>query len=61
MTQHMIQAGWAPTVIVRASGTVQVAGREIDRVVANSEGRWGLKVKRRGDTIEVALAKSLIG
>jgi hypothetical protein len=58
MTQRMIQAGWAPTVIVRASGTVQVAGGAGDRVVANSEGRWGLKVKRRGDTIEVEIGGS---
>jgi hypothetical protein len=58
MRQRMIQAGWTPTVIVRASGTVQVAGRTSDRVVANSEGRWGLKIKRRGDTIEVEIGGS---
>ncbi len=58
MTQRMIQAGLTPTLIVRASGTVQVAGRASDRVVASSEGRWGLKVKRRGDTIEVEIGGS---
>ena len=58
MTQRMIQAGWAPTVIVRASGTVQVAGHASDRVVAKSEGRWGLKLKRRGDIIEVEIGGS---
>jgi hypothetical protein len=58
MTQRTIQAGWAPTVIIRASGTVQVEGRANDRVLASSEGRWGLKVKRRGDIIEVDIGGS---
>ena len=58
MTQRSIQAGWAPTVIVRAGGTVQVAGGAGDRVMASSEGRWGLKVKRRGDTVEVEIGGS---
>jgi hypothetical protein len=58
MTQRMIQAGWAPTVIVRAGGTVQIAGAAGDRVVANSADRSGLKVKRRGDTIEVVIGGS---
>src|SRR5215216_1661369 len=58
MTQRVIQAGWAPTLIVRVSGTVQVEGRESDRVVANSESRLGLKVKRRGATIEVEIGGS---
>jgi hypothetical protein len=58
MTQRMIQAGWAPMVIVRAGGTVQLEGHASDRVVAKSEGRWGLKVKRRGDTIEVEIGGS---
>src|SRR5262245_47920064 len=58
MTQRVIQANSTPMVIIRAGGTVQVEGRANDRVVANSEGRWGLKVKRRGATIEVQIGGS---
>jgi hypothetical protein len=58
MTQRVIQAGWAPTVIVRAGGTVQVEGRAINQVVVQAEDRWGLKVQRRGATIEVQLGRS---
>ncbi|MFL5803501.1 MAG: hypothetical protein ACJ8CR_17380 [Roseiflexaceae bacterium] len=58
MTQRSIQAGQTATVIVRAGGTVRVEGREGDRVLANTEGRWGLKVERRGDAIEVHIGGS---
>jgi hypothetical protein len=58
MTQRVIQASSTPMVIIRASGTVEVEGRASDRVVANSEGRWGLKIKRRGDIIEVQIGGS---
>jgi hypothetical protein len=58
MTQRVIQAGWTPTVIIRASGTVEVKGCTTDRIVASSAGRWGLKVKRRADTIEIQIGGS---
>jgi hypothetical protein len=58
MTQRSIQAGWAPTVIVRAGGTVKLEGHASDRVLAEAEDRWGLKVKRRGATIEVQIGRS---
>jgi hypothetical protein len=58
MTQRSIQAGLTPIVVVRAGGDVTVAGWEGDRVLATTEGRWGLKVERRGDAIEVQLGGS---
>lgn len=58
MTQRVIQSGPAPTLIVRAGGTVQVQGRAIDQVVAESLDRWGMQVRRRGATIEVSIGRS---
>jgi hypothetical protein len=58
MTQRSIQAGLTPNVTVRAGGDVTVTGLEGDRVLATTEGRWGLKVERRGDVIEVQLGGS---
>jgi hypothetical protein len=58
MTQRSIQAGPAATVIIRAGGTVRVEGRAGERVLASTVGRWGLKVERRGDAIEVHVGGS---
>jgi hypothetical protein len=58
MTQRSIQAGTTTTVIIRVGGTVRIEGREGDRVLANTESRWGLKVERRGDAIEVHIGGS---
>ena len=58
MTQRSIQAAKTATVIVRVGGTVRIEGREGDRVLANTESRWGLKVERRGDAIEVHIGGS---
>jgi hypothetical protein len=58
MTQRSIQAGPAATVIVRAGGTVRVVGHKGERVLASTESRWGLKVKRRGDTVDVHIGGS---
>jgi hypothetical protein len=48
MTQRSIVAGLTPTVIIRAGDNVTVEGWDSDRVVAETEGRRGLKVGRRG-------------
>lgn len=58
MTQRSIQAGPAATVIIRAGGTVRVEGCAGERVLANTESRWGLKVKRRGDIVDVHIGGS---
>jgi hypothetical protein len=58
MTQRSIQSGPTTIVIVRVGGTVRIEGREGERVVANTESRWGLKVERRGDAIEVHIGGS---
>jgi hypothetical protein len=50
MTQRSIQAGLTPTVIVRAGADIIVEGWDGDRVVAETEGRAGLKVERRSET-----------
>jgi hypothetical protein len=58
MTQRSIQAGRAATVIIRVGGMVRVAGHEDERVLASTESRWGLTVKRRGDTVDVHIGGS---
>ncbi len=47
MTQRSILAGQAPTVVVRANGSVTVEGWESDRLRADSDNRWGLRIERR--------------
>jgi hypothetical protein len=58
MTQRSIQAGPSVTVIIRAGGTLRVEGRAGQRIVANTESRWGLKVARRGHMIDVHIGGS---
>jgi len=53
MTTRTIIVGENPTVIVRAGGSARIEGADTDRVTASTESRWGLKVERRGDRIEV--------
>jgi hypothetical protein len=60
MTQRSIHAGQTPTVVVRASGDVQIEGWDDDRVLANTESRWGLKVERRSET-EIARVRARVG
>jgi hypothetical protein len=47
MTQRSIVTGPTPSVLVRVGGDVTVEGRESDRVLAETDSRWGLKVERR--------------
>lgn len=53
MTTRTIIAGENPVVIIRAGGSARIEGSDSDRVTATTESRWGLKVERRGDRIEV--------
>jgi len=58
MTQRSIFSGTKPTVIIKAGGSVTVKGVEGERVSAQSESRWGLKVEVKKKTIEVQIGGS---
>jgi hypothetical protein len=58
VTQRSIQAGQTPTVVIRAGLDVRVQAWESDRVLANTESRWGLKVEQRRQSIEVSIGGS---
>ncbi len=60
MTQRSLLVGQTPNVIVRASGDVSVHGWDSDRVLANTESRWGLKVERRNES-EIARIRARVG
>lgn len=60
MTQRSILAGRAPKVIIHAGGDVEVEGRDSDRVVADTESRWGLKVEQRSES-EIGRARAAVG
>ncbi len=50
MTQRSIQAGPAPTVVVKATGNVQVQGWDDERIFASTEHKSGLKIERRRES-----------
>lgn len=58
MTQRSIHTGWTPIVIVHAGGNTQVEGWDSDRVQATTESRWGLKITRRDEAIDVQIGGS---
>jgi hypothetical protein len=60
MTQRSIHAGQTPTVVVRVGGDVQVEGWDDERVLANTESRWGLKVERRSAS-EIGRVRARVG
>lgn len=60
MTQRSILAGTNPTVIIKAGASVTVKGLESDRVTAETEGRWGLKVEKRSEA-EIGRARAAVG
>ncbi len=60
MTQRSIHAGQTPMVVIKAGGDVQVQGWEQERVSANSDSRWGLKVERRRAS-EVGRVRARVG
>lgn len=60
MTQRSILAGRTPNVVIRAGGDVRVEGRDSDRVLADTESRWGLKVERRSES-EIGRARAKVG
>jgi hypothetical protein len=60
MTQRSILAGLTPNVIVRTGGDVSVHGWDSDRVQADTDSRWGLKVERRSES-EIARIRAKVG
>ncbi len=60
MTQRSILAGPTPNVEIRASGDVSIEGWDSDRVQADADSRWGLKVERRS-AAEIARARAKVG
>ncbi len=60
MTQRSILAGAAPTVIIKAGGSVTVRGHESDRLQAETGSAWGLKVEQHSSA-EIGRARAAIG
>lgn len=60
MTQRSIFAGQAPTVVIKAGADVTVEGWDSERVVAESESRWGLKVEKKSEN-EIGRARAAVG
>ena len=60
MTQRSILAGAAPSVTIKAGGSVTVRGHDGERVSAEATSRWGLKVEQRSQS-EIARARAAIG
>jgi hypothetical protein len=58
MTQRSILAGVTPNVVIKAGASVSVKGYNDDRVLVETEDRWGLKVERKGDYITVQLGSN---
>ena len=60
MTQRSMLAGRNPNVVVRAGGDVHIQGWDNDRVLADTDSRWGLKVERRSES-EIARIRARVG
>jgi hypothetical protein len=60
MTQRSILAGQNPSVVIRAGGDVRVEGWDSDRVQADTDSRWGLKVERHSES-QIARARAKVG
>jgi hypothetical protein len=60
MTQRSILTGDTPTVVIRAGGEAHVQGQAGDRVLAETDSRWGLKVERRSAT-QIGRARAKVG
>ena len=58
MTQRSILAGTTPNVVIKAGASVSVKGYHDDRVLAETEDRWGLIVERKGEYIKVQLGSN---
>lgn len=58
MTQRSMPADDVRAVVVRAGASVTLTGWKNSEVSARTDGRWGLKLERRGDRIEVHLGGS---
>ncbi len=59
MTQRSILAGTSPNIVIRSGSDVNIKGWEDNRVIANTDGRWGLKVGRKGEATEISSSDSL--
>lgn len=55
MTQRSLLVGLAPTVLIRAGGTVEVRAWAGDRLEAESDSRWGLQVSHRRGVFAVEI------
>lgn len=60
MTQRSILAGTNPGVVIKAGASVTIKGVDGDRVTAESEDQWGLKIEKRSEA-EFARARAAIG
>jgi len=58
MTQRTIVVGKAPNVIIKAGGSVIVKGDDGEQVIAGTNDRWGLKVERKQEHIEVQIGSN---
>lgn len=60
MTQRSIFAGISPNIVIKVGGSVAVKGHDTERVTAESNDQWGLKVEKRSE-VEFARARAAIG
>jgi len=58
MTQRSILAGAAPSIIVHAGADVIIRAVEGERVTAETNNMWGMKVERKKDDIKVEIGAS---
>lgn len=55
MTQRSLLVGLEPTILIRAGGAVEVQGAAGDRMDAETDSRWGLRVGQRRGTFTVEI------
>ena len=60
MTQRSVLAGPAPKIVIHAGGSVAVEGQASDRVQAETDSNWGLKIERRTKA-EFGRARAKVG
>jgi hypothetical protein len=55
MTHRSMLVGLAPTILIRAGGAVEVHGWAGDRLEAETDSRWGLRLGQRRGTFTVEI------
>lgn len=60
MTQRSLPVGTSSTVIIKAGTSVTVTGYEGDRVTAETNDKWGLKIEKRSPA-EIGRARAVMG